>query len=117
MASSFDCHVTYFDDWARVTAKGCLDASTIPVLRRMVLAAAVLPISGVTLDLEGVRTLDRSGVDFLVTLRHQVRDQSAAFSLASISHQVRGALDGAGVRDLFDHESVWTSYPSPDDAP
>jgi anti-anti-sigma factor len=111
---TFRCHVTYCDDWARVTAQGGLHLSTVPMLRRMVLAAAVLPISGVTLDLAGVDSVDRYAVNALVTLRRQVRDQSAAFSLASVSHPVRRALEAAGVGELFDHESVWSGYPSPD---
>ncbi len=80
----------------------------------MVLAAAVLPISGVTLDLAGVESLDRYAVNALVALRHQVRDRSAAFALSSVSHPVRRSLDLAGVLDLFDEESQWSSYPSPD---
>ncbi len=108
---SFECQVTYVDDRARVTAKGCLDVSTVPVLRRVVLAAAVLPISGVTLDLAGVESLDRYAVNALVALRRQVRDHSAAFSLASVSPPARRALDAAGIREPFDHESLWSSYP------
>jgi anti-anti-sigma factor len=113
-ATSFRCDVTYFDDWARVTAKGCVDVSTVPVMRRTVLAAAVLPISGVTLDLVGVTSLDRHAIDTLVALGRQVRDQGSAFALASISEPVRRALDVAGVGELFDQESVWSGYPSPD---
>jgi anti-anti-sigma factor len=114
VTTSFQCHVTYFDDWARVSAKGRLDISTVPVLRRMVLAAAVLPISGVTLDLAGVDSLDRYAVTALVTLRRQVRDHGTTFSLAAMSPPVARALDVAGVGKLFEHESVWTAYPSPD---
>jgi anti-anti-sigma factor len=113
-AKSFHCNVTYFDDWARVTAKGRLDSSTVPVLRRMVLAAAVLPISGVTLDLAGVDEVDRYAINAIVTLRRQVRDHSTAFSLASLSHPVQRALAVAGMGETFEHESVWTSYPAPD---
>jgi anti-anti-sigma factor len=111
---SFQCHVTYFDDRARVTATGCLDLSTVPALRRMVLAAAVLPISGVTLDLAGVDSVDRYAVSALVTLRRQVRDHGATFSLAAMSPPVARGLDVAGLAELFEHESVWLSYPSPD---
>jgi anti-anti-sigma factor len=114
VTTPFQCQVTYFDDWARITVTGCLDDTTIPVLRRMVLAAAVLPISGVTLDLAGVDSVDRYAVNALVTLRSQVRDQSAAFALASISQPVRRALAVAGVEDLFDQQSLWSGYPSPD---
>jgi anti-anti-sigma factor len=114
VTKSFQCHVTYFDDWARVTATGCLDISTVPVLRRMAMAAAVLPISGVTLDLAGVDSVDRYAVNALVALRLQVRDHSAAFTLASISQPVRHALAVAGMDAIFDHESVWSSYPSLD---
>ena len=117
VSKSFECHATYFDDWARVTATGCLDASSVPMLRRIVLAAAVLPISGVTLDLAGVDSLDRSAVDALVAIQRQVREQSTAFALASISQPVRRALDVAGVGELFDQESVWSGYPSPDQQP
>jgi anti-anti-sigma factor len=113
VTKAFQCHVTYCDDWARVSARGWLEVSTTPMLRRMALAAAVLPISGVTLDLAGVESVDRAAVDALVDLRWQVRDRGAAFALASISPAVRRALDAAGVAELFDQESVWSGYPSP----
>ena len=111
-AKAFRCHVTYFEDGARVTAKGRLDFSTVPVMRRMVLAAAALPISGVTLDLAGVESIDRIAVDALVAVQRQVRDQNSAFRLAFAPEPVRLALDGAGVAALFDHESLWSGYPS-----
>lgn len=46
VTKSFQCRVAYSDDWARVTAQGGLDVSTVPEPRRMVLAAAVLPTPG-----------------------------------------------------------------------
>jgi anti-anti-sigma factor len=113
-SKSFELHVTYTEDRARITATGCLDISAIPELRRMVMAAAVLPISGVTVDLAGVDALDRDVVIALVTLRSKVRDQRTAFALGSISEPVRRALDLASVGDLFDQESLWSGYPSPD---
>jgi anti-anti-sigma factor len=112
-APSVRCNVTYFDDWARVTASGRLDVSTVAALRRMVLAAAVLPISGVTVDLAGVDSVDRYAVNTLVELRQRVRDHSAAFALAAISQPVLRALKAVGVSDLFNVESPWSSYPDP----
>ena len=113
-AKAFRCNVTYFDDRARVTATERLDFSTVPAMRRMVLAAAALPISGVTLDLAGVESIDRIAVDALVAVQRQVREQNSALTLALVSEPVRRALDNAGVADLFDHESLWSGYPSPD---
>lgn len=112
MSVDFRCHVTYFDDRARVTVTGRLDVSTVPVVRRLVLAAAVLPISGVTIDLASVESVDRLAIDALVALKEEVRAFSAAFAIASASASVRQAFVAAGVEDRFEYESVWSQYPS-----
>jgi anti-anti-sigma regulatory factor len=92
---------------------GELILSTVPALRRMVLAAAVLPISGVTVDLAGVSRLDRYAANELDALRRRVTDHSSIFALAAPSPPVRRALESAGIAQHFNYESVWSDYPSP----
>ena len=105
VTSSFECDVTYLDDWACITARGGLDVSTVPALRRMVLAAAVLPISGVILDLAGVDSVDRYAVDALVAASvGKCAIGTPRLRSRSISPPARRALDVAGVGDLFDQE-------------
>jgi anti-anti-sigma regulatory factor len=108
----FGCRVAYFDDGARVTATGELTYATMPVVRRVVLAAAVLPISAVTLDLAGVDRVDRPAVDALVLMKEEVHERSAIFTIASAPTAVRRALAAEGVEQHFEYESVWSQYPS-----
>ena len=92
--------------------RGELGLQTVSTVRRAVLAAAALPISRVTVDLDRVESMDRYSVNVLLALRDQVRERSTRFVLASPSAPVRRALGAVEVWDLFEHESIWSEYPS-----
>jgi anti-anti-sigma factor len=110
----FECNVVYQNDEARVAVSGDLGLQAAATVRRAVLAAAALPISRVTIDLERVESMDRYSARVLATLRSQVRERSTQFVLASVSPPARRALGAAGVWDVFEHESLWSKYPSPE---
>jgi anti-anti-sigma factor len=111
-SSAFACDVVYQNDEVRVLVRGNLGLQTVSGLRRAVLAAAALPISRVTIDLGRVESADRYSVRVLVTLQEQVRERSTRFVLASASPPVQRALRAARTWDAFEHESVWSEYPS-----
>ena len=100
-------------DEARVVVGGDLCLETVAELRRVVLAAAALPIAQITIDLAQVESLDRYSANVLVALRTQVRERSTRFVLVSESPPVRRTLEATGHWDRFEHQSFWSEYPQP----
>jgi anti-anti-sigma factor len=109
-----ECDVVYGIDEARVSVRGDLCLETVARLRRIVLAAAALPIAQITVDLAQVESLDLYSANALFALRTQVRERSTRFVLVSESPPVRRTLEATGFWDMFEHGSFWSEYPPPE---
>jgi anti-anti-sigma factor len=108
------CEVVYGIDEARVSVRGDVCLETVAKLRRVVLAAAALPIAQITIDMGQVESLDLYSANVLYALRTQVRERSTRFVLVSESPPVRRTLEATGFWDLFEHQSFWSDYPQPE---
>jgi len=95
----FHCDIALVEDRAIVGVRGDIDIATAPELRRRILAALMLPLRGLVLDLGDVSFMDSSGIGVLVEVHKAALELNTEFRLTSVPRQVRRVLEVTGVAE------------------
>jgi anti-sigma B factor antagonist len=95
----FHCDIAVVEDRAIVGVRGDIDIATAPELRRRLLAALVLPLRGLVLDLGYVSFMDSSGIGVLVEVHKAALELNTELRLTSVPRQVRRVLEVTGVAE------------------
>jgi anti-anti-sigma factor len=98
----FHCDVVFRDEHAVISVHGDVDLATAPALLREAFATLALPISALTMDLEGTTFLDSSGLDVLLQVQRRGRELGITVGLEAVPRQALRVIEITGLTELLD---------------